>query len=223
MRHLRRFHPQVELAYAAAFSLGSGVPEEAALQGASGAAAGAAAGAAPEDDDDVEDENNAASRNGPTAVGPTKSKGMRIKEPGRCGKSFNECRFLSGGQHPCNLCGKVFGRRYHLVRHRRTQHGIECSKSGRVGRPPKKPLGDVGVFSCAACKAQFASTDDFQGHSCQDNNNGEGSSRLAEPRQLRKDKPFDCTSCGESFDKQKELHKHVETHVQDLMKDMLWT
>lgn len=149
---------------------------------------------------------------------------------------------IVGGQHPCSICGKMFGRRYHLVRHRRTQHGVESVEAGPVGRPPKRlsfssqSQSSIALqpFRCTSCGGQFSNQSDYRSHSCNSNNNTvgkrSGSRALAEMAAKISDKlnrgkdNFDhiCQSCGKKFCNKLELDKHVETHVNDIMEGMLW-
>jgi len=138
---------------------------------------------------------------------------------------------LNNGQYWCVICGKTFGRRYHLERHMK-QHG-----PNEVAHP----------FRCSACNSSFTRHEHFQSHNCQGSNDltsqvkqeelssktdGEGmSAEIEDTKDMVKKMPakrdkrkrskcnYECVTCGKSFSKKKLLNRHTESHV-DLTEDI---
>jgi KRAB domain-containing zinc finger protein len=137
---------------------------------------------------------------------------------------------LNNGQYWCIICGKTFGRRYHLLRHMKL-HG-----PNEVGHP----------FHCSACNNSFSRHEHFQTHKCEGSNDlasqvgqeelssktsGEIiSAEVEETKDVVKKMPakrdkrkrskcnYECVTCGKGFSKKKLLNRHAESHV-DLTED----
>ncbi|PSN56435.1 hypothetical protein C0J52_09546 [Blattella germanica] len=140
---------------------------------------------------------------------------------------------LNDGQYWCTICGKTFGRRYHLVRHMKL-HG-----PNEVARP----------FHCSACNNSFSRHEYFQSHKCGVNSDGNSlpfsekdnivvddepkESTIVEKEEVKevvkkipakRDKRkrskcnYECVTCGKGFSKKKLLNRHSESHA-DLLED----
>ncbi|XP_069692795.1 zinc finger protein 271-like [Periplaneta americana] len=131
---------------------------------------------------------------------------------------------LNNGQYWCIICGKTFGRRYHLIRHMKL-HG-----PNEIARP----------FHCSACNNSFSRHEYFQTHKCKSSNEelstkpsdeGVPSAEVSEePKEVVKKMPakrdkrkrskcnYECVTCGKGFSKKKLLNRHSESHV-DLNED----
>lgn len=137
---------------------------------------------------------------------------------------------LNNGQYWCIICGKTFGRRYHLVRHMK-QHG-----PNEIAHP----------FHCSACNNSFSRHEHFQTHKCKSSDDlasqvapAELSSKAGgeslpadteETKDVLKKMPakrdkrkrskcnYECVTCGKGFSKKKLLNRHAESHV-DLTED----
>lgn len=206
IRHLNDVHPHVKNENATTHSLGK-LPSVEDLE----TSASFIDSSRDDDDDEADDESGSTQSSLPSNPGVTVS--------------------ISKGRHPCSICGRTFGRRYHLVRHRRTQHGVESVRTGPLGRPAKgfvvsKP------FYCSVCDGQFSSRNAYRLHLCMnliDSNNSSlrgGSEALAEMAAKISDKlhrgmdslDFSCKNCSQKFCNELELDKHMETHVDDVMR-----
>ncbi|XP_063229666.1 zinc finger protein 271-like isoform X2 [Bacillus rossius redtenbacheri] len=159
-------------------------------------------------------------------------------------EGYKDC-VLSNGQHLCKICGKMFGRRYHLIRH------MKLHRNGVV--PPSSS-------SCSVCKESFSDHSRLRSHACggragpaargapdsvetsKENrvanvngekavfgrSDGEGTrakAARASPagRGVARKRAYgyhhECVTCGINFSKKKLLKRHVESAHADSSMD----
>mgnify|MGYP002716460165 CR=1 FL=1 len=107
------------------------------------------------------------------------------------------------GTFPCTICKKTFTRKYHMYRHRKTQHGINF--------PSKQQQRDEPWLKCQNCSLIFNNEEDFQKHECghaDDEEEDEEKKSVVEPKRKPKNS-FKCAICKNTFENHDGFKDHV--------------
>lgn len=113
---------------------------------------------------------------------------------------------MTGTNHACDLCGKMFQYRYQLIVHRRyhtERKPFTCQVCGKaftsaqeLSRHGKCHLGG-SMFTCTVCFHVFANAASLERHM----------------KRHSTDKPYNCNICGKSFARKEHLENHTRCHT----------